>query len=88
MHFHVECEWYFFATSHGKSACDGIGGVMKKLTAIAGQQRPFENQILTLQDMYTFCKKNFEETISFFYTSSEEIKEKKNFWQQDSKKFD
>ena len=40
-----------FATSHGKSACDGIEGVVKKMTAKARQQRPFENQILTPKDM-------------------------------------
>ena len=44
----------FFATSHGKSACDGIGEVVKKITAKAKLQRPFENQIFTPQDMYTF----------------------------------
>ena len=35
MNFDVECEWLFFATSHGKSACDRIGGVVKKMTAKA-----------------------------------------------------
>ena len=76
MDFDVECEWHVFATSHGKSACDGIGGVMKKMTAEAKLQRPFENQILTPQDMYTFCKGNFGEKSSFFYTSSEEVEKK------------
>ena len=61
MDFDVECEWHFFATSHGKSACDGIGGVVKRVTAKASLQRPFENQILTPQDMYKFCKENFAE---------------------------
>ena len=74
MDFDVECEWHFFLQLHmEKSACDGIGGVMKKMTAKARLQRPFENQILTPQNMYTFCKENFGEKISFFYTSSEEI---------------
>ena len=66
MDFDVECDGHFFATLHGKSACDGIGRVVKKMTANARLQRPFKNQILTLQDMYTFCKKNFGEKISFF----------------------
>ena len=35
MDFDVECEWHFFATSHEKSACDGIGGVVKKMPAKA-----------------------------------------------------
>ena len=56
----------FFATSHGKSACDGIGGVVEKMTANARLQRPFENQILTPQHIFTFCKEIFGEKISFF----------------------
>ena len=43
MGFDVDSEWHFFATSHGKSACDGIGGVVKRMTAKACLQRPFEN---------------------------------------------
>lgn len=27
--FHVSAEWHFFATSHGKRPCDGIGGKSK-----------------------------------------------------------
>ena len=47
MDFNVECEWHFFATSHRKTACDGIAEMVKKMTAKARLQRPFENQILT-----------------------------------------
>jgi hypothetical protein len=28
--FGLDCEWNFFATSHGKSACDGIGRTIKE----------------------------------------------------------
>ena len=34
-------EWNFFATSHGKTACDGIGDT--------------NNQILNPHDVFTFC---------------------------------
>jgi hypothetical protein len=27
--FGVKAEWHFFATSHGKSPCDSIGGTIK-----------------------------------------------------------
>ena len=27
--FNVGAAWSFFATSHGKSPCDGVGGVVK-----------------------------------------------------------
>ena len=33
--FQIDAEWYFFATSHSKSACDGVGGTEKRLTAKA-----------------------------------------------------
>ena len=47
------------------------------MTAKVRRQRPLENRILTFQDMYTFCKENFGETIIFFYTSCEEIEKEK-----------
>lgn len=28
--FELDCEWNFFATSHGKGPCDGIGGTVKR----------------------------------------------------------
>ena len=31
--FGVAAEWVFFATSHGKSPCDGIGGSVKQHAA-------------------------------------------------------
>ena len=52
---------------------------MKKMITKARLQRPFENQILTPQDMYRFCKENFGEKVSFLYTSSEEIGENEKF---------
>lgn len=29
--FKIKAEWSFFATSHGKSECDVIGGTVKRL---------------------------------------------------------
>jgi len=33
--FGIEAKWMFFATSHGKQPCNGIGGTVKCLTAKA-----------------------------------------------------
>ena len=33
--FGVPAEWHFSATSHGKGACDGVGGTVKRLAARA-----------------------------------------------------
>jgi hypothetical protein len=37
--FGEPAEWHFFATSHGKSACDGVGGTLKRLAAKASLQQ-------------------------------------------------
>ena len=51
--FNVETEGNFFATSHGKSPCDGIGGTVKRLTETESLTRPYSNQILS-DDMFKF----------------------------------
>jgi hypothetical protein len=39
----VPAEWHCFATSHGKNACDGVGGTLKRLSAKASLQRPYND---------------------------------------------
>lgn len=65
-------EWNFFATSHGKSPCDGIGGTVKRLAARASLQRPSGNQILTPTDLFAYCDKNVS-GITFLFVSKEDI---------------
>ena len=50
--FGIDAEWNFFATSHGKNACDGIGGTLKRSATKASLQRPYNNQILTARDFF------------------------------------
>ena len=33
--FGFEAEWLFFATSHGKGPCDGVGGFLKRMATKA-----------------------------------------------------
>ena len=40
--FGVPAEWHFSATSHGKVACDGVGGTVKRLAARASLQWPYD----------------------------------------------
>ena len=40
--FGIDAVWNFFATSHGKSPCDGIGGTARRVTARTSLQRPKE----------------------------------------------
>ena len=76
--FQVSCSWTFFATSHGKSPCDGLGGTIKRLAARASLQRPLSDQILTAEQLYEFCLKEVQ-GISVFFLSKEEIDETRQF---------
>jgi hypothetical protein len=54
--FGITAKWSFFATSHGKSPCDGIGGTVKRLVARASLQRPLDDQILSMDKMFEYCE--------------------------------
>lgn len=62
----------FFATSHGKSPCDSIGGTAKRLPANASLQHSLTGQILTATDLFEFCDKNVM-GIKFLFVSKDEI---------------
>ena len=66
--------WKQSGTSHGKSACDGIGGTVKRPATKASLKRPAHNQILTLLDMFSY-RESDDTGIKFFYVSSITIKE-------------
>lgn len=69
--FKMKAEWHFFATSHGKGPCDGLGGTIKRLAAKASLQRPYNDQIMTPRQLFDFGKENIE-GIFFLYSSTEE----------------
>lgn len=72
--FELQAEWHFFATSHGKSASDGIGGTLKRLAAKASLQRPVNDQILTPKQLYEWAKSNIS-ALNVHYVSQEEYNE-------------
>ena len=45
--FNMDAEWIFFATSHGKSPCDGIGGFFKQYFAKGSLQGSLHDKILS-----------------------------------------
>lgn len=49
-----DVEWHFFATSHGKGPCDGIGSFKRNATR-ASLQRPYNNQITTAKELYDWA---------------------------------
>lgn len=58
--FNMKAEHSFFATSHGKSICDGLGGTVKRILRKASLQLPDEDQIMTASAVYNYCEKNIE----------------------------
>ena len=68
----LEGEWNFFVKSHGKSACDGIGGTVKRLLTKASLQHPYTNPILTSEAIMDFCIKSIP-GIHFFNVTPEDI---------------
>lgn len=71
--FGLQAIWHFFGTGHGKNACDGIGGTVKRSTARASIQRALNYQILNCEDMYTFCTTHLSKSINFFYLKKHDI---------------
>ena len=69
--FGMKAEWHFSATSHGKGACDGVGGTVKRLAARASLQKPFDQQIMSPTQLYEWAKENIP-AIVFRYCSTED----------------
>ena len=58
--FGFQAIWSFFATSHGKSPCDGVGGTVKRKMARTSLQRPVNDQILTFEAVEKFCREELK----------------------------
>jgi hypothetical protein len=71
--FHVAAKWNFFATSQGKSPCDGTGGTVKRLVVRASLQATERNHILTPDVLYKWAKVNIT-GIALLYITKKEIK--------------
>lgn len=51
-----EAEWHFFATYHGKSPCDALGGAIKRMAMRASLQREFSGHINSARKLFTFIQ--------------------------------
>ena len=71
--FGIKADWHFFAPSHGKSPCDGIGGTVKRLAARGSLQATTSGHIFTPQDLYYIAETNIK-GISFLYIISDTVK--------------
>ena len=54
--FNLKAENHFFATSHGKSPCDGIGGTIKREAANSSLRTVITNQILTPEQLFLWAR--------------------------------
>jgi hypothetical protein len=70
--FGIQAEWHFFATSHGKNACDGVGGTVKREAAKASLQAATGGHILTPEDLYQWSKKHIL-NVHFFVVDKSEM---------------
>ncbi|KAK3927342.1 ARL14 effector protein [Frankliniella fusca] len=68
--FGLEAEWHYFATSHGKGPCDGLGGTMKRQAYLASIRN---HLIRTPSEFYNWVEKNMEK-IQVKFVTSEEVK--------------
>lgn len=71
--FGLAAEWHFFPTSHGKGACDGLGGTLKRLAARASLQR-VSNPIQTPKQLFEWATESLP-NIRIKYTTNEEYEE-------------
>ena len=69
--FNLAASWSFFATSHGKSSCDGIGVVVKRKLSHVSLTRETTNPILTSSSAYECCQQEFNSIIFFHVDKSD-----------------
>ena len=65
--FGVDAGWNFFATSHGKSPCDGIGGTLKRHFACASLQMVSGQTITSSNEILISVKKTSLVSVSFMF---------------------
>ena len=70
--FEVQAEWQVFATSHGKSACDGIGGTVKREVARDRLRATTTGHILTPQQLIEWCSIHIT-GIKFLYIPKDDV---------------
>ena len=78
MDFGIDAEWHFFATSHGKGPCDGVGGTIKRLAARASLQRPYDKQIMTPRQLYEWASENIS-AMTFTYCTKDDYRRQEIF---------
>ena len=79
--FGFQAEWHFYATSHGKGPCDGIGGTVKCLAAKASLQRTYNSQIMTPRQLFNWAVQNIER-VHFKYCTIDDYRREEVFLEE------
>ena len=69
--FGITAEWNFFANSHGKGACDGIGGTVKRHAYKVSLQKINNDRITTTQKLFDWAKTFFKNIDFDFCTGND-----------------
>jgi hypothetical protein len=67
----MDAEWHFFAASHGKGACVGTGGTIRRLARRASLQNLFEEQIMALRQLREWAVLKIT-SVTFEYCTTED----------------
>ena len=54
--FGIKASWSFFASSHGKSSCDGIGGSVNRKLNNASLAASASEKILFIEAVFNYCR--------------------------------
>lgn len=71
--FGIVAKWTFFATSHGKSACDGVGGTVKRMVTRYNLQRPLLDQITTAAELFDMCSRSASKIHYIFISAADMV---------------
>ncbi|CAH0554763.1 unnamed protein product [Brassicogethes aeneus] len=76
--FGIDAEWHFFATSHGKGACDGIGGTVKRHAYFTSLQKDTDLLLTSPERLFEWAKQFFKK-IHFHLCTNEEHEKHREF---------
>lgn len=87
--FGVHAEWHFFATSHGKGPCDGLGGTVKRLALKASKQKipgsARNDRLSTPEKLFNWAIQAFKSIQFCFLKNTEHVNHEKKLSSRYSK---
>lgn len=69
--FGLPADWHFYATAHGKGACDGLGAIFKREATRTSLQASANDSILTAASLFQWAQSKFTNIKFLFYDDKE-----------------